>query len=533
MAKPTRTPAPPQVAAAQTELPKNFRLTRLYLGAACFLAGASMMVIEICAYRLLAPLFGNSVYTWTALIGVVLIAFSAGGFIGGRLADRRAGLEVLGWLLTGASLLTFAVPPLHAWFGNGFLAGGFIWGSTLLSLFLFAVPGAMLGAVSPAAVRFYSLTLSDTHVGAAAGTISMLGSLGSFVGTFLSGFVLLAHFGVRFIFIGTAALLLLLGLAAFALDRKAVSRQVGLIVAAALFGTLAAFSKPQRDSPGVVLFEKESYYHHIEVSETGEKPDRKRLLRLDSTNEGGMNPDTGALVFPYQEFWRLVQLKDGLKMDKALFIGAGAFGMPEDLSRQFPQAAVDVAEIDPEVIEVGRQFFNLNQYPRVQAHAGDARHFLRTRPEERWDLIFGDAYNGVHAIPAHLLSREFFELVEQRLTPEGVFIINSITAIQGTKSHLLGGIIATLKAVFPYVEAFDVQSMDGLTYSKQGVRNVILLASHQDWLPLIKDKYHAPGSLQKKLAATRIPPEQLPRQGMVFTDDFNPVEAIIARSLVE
>eukprot|EP01031_Cornospumella_fuschlensis_P050832 gene50832-62168_t len=143
-------PRSSKVADEQSELPANLHFTRIYLGAACFLAGAAMMVIEICAYRLLAPLFGNSVYTWTALIGVVLIAFSAGGFLGGRLADRKVGLQVLGWLLAGSSVLTFLIPPLHALFGDVFVGGGFIGGSILISLFLFAIPGALLGAVSPA-----------------------------------------------------------------------------------------------------------------------------------------------------------------------------------------------------------------------------------------------------------------------------------------------------------------------------------------------------------------------------------------------
>ena len=95
---------------------------RWFLGAACFLAGAAMMVIEICAFRLLAPIFGNSVYTWTALIGVILVAFSAGGFMGGRLVDRFTHLRLLGWLLAGAAILTYLIPPLHLGFGEHFPA---------------------------------------------------------------------------------------------------------------------------------------------------------------------------------------------------------------------------------------------------------------------------------------------------------------------------------------------------------------------------------------------------------------------------
>jgi spermidine synthase len=500
-------------------------LTRLYLGAACFLAGAAMMVIEICAFRLLAPLFGNSVYTWTALIGVILIAFSVGGFMGGRLADKHTGLNLLGWLLAGSAVLTFLIPPLHLGFGESFTSSGLIGGSVMVSLFLFALPGALLGAVSPAAVRFYSLTLKDTHVGQAAGTVSMLGSLGSFVGTFLSGFVLLSHFGVRSIFIGCGVLLLLLAVLAFLLGRHGV-KTAGTVaavgIAAAVLGALA------HEKPGHgVIHTQESFYHRIEVSEAGTSPHRQRLLKLDSTPEGAMNPDTGDLVMEYQHYWRLPLLKDQAKLESALFIGAGAFGMPEVLSREFPQARVDVAEIDPQVIEAGRQFFKLSEHPRVQAHAGDARHFLRSHQDQRWDLIFGDAYAGVRSIPSHLVTKEFFQLVSDHLTPEGIFVMNAISAVQGDKAELLSGLLATLKTVFPHVEAFAVQGPRLLA------QNVIILASRQDWKPWITDRFYAAGTWQNRILQSHVAANQLPQKGQIFTDDFNPVDHIIAQGLLE
>jgi spermidine synthase len=513
-----------KTAAEAAALSPNPRFTRLYLGAACFLSGAAIMVIEICAYRLLAPLFGNSVYTWTALIGVILIAFSAGGYLGGRLADRRAGLEVLGGLLGGASILTFLIPPLHRLLGETMADNGLIAGSIGISIILFAAPGALLGAVSPAAVRFYSLTLKDTHVGVAAGTISMLGSLGSFVGTFLSGFVLLAHFGVKSIFIGSGILLLALAMTAFLLAKKRITQQAPMLALA--LGGLLLCSFTTRKEPKGFLYGHESFYHRIEVTETGTSPHKRRVLRLDSTEEGGMNPDDGSLIFAYQHYWKLIQLKENAKVQNALFIGAGAFGMPEDMSRQFPSAIVDVAEIDPQVVDVGYRYFKLGDYANVHAHAADARQYLRTQKDQRWDLIFGDAYNGIRAIPSHLVTKEFFQLVSDRLTPEGVFIVNIISAVQGERAELLGSILATMRQVFPHIEAFAVEG------SLKSAQNVILLASRQDWRPLITDRFYTAGSWQKDLVQKHVPSQLLPRTGEVLTDDRNPVDAIIARGLL-
>jgi spermidine synthase len=501
------------------------RGTRIFLGLSCFLAGAAMMVIEICAYRLLAPFFGNSVYTWTALIGVILIAFSVGGFLGGHLADRKMALDLLGWLFAGSAVLTFFIPALHTVFAASLSAHGLIAGPVMISLLLFAIPGILLGAVSPAAVRFYSLTLKDTHVGAAAGTISMLGSLGSFVGTFLSGFFLLSTFGVRSIFFGTATLLFLLAVAAFLLAKNTLKQQAPVILSGILAFGISWMTAP-RPKPGVI-FEHESFYHHIEVSEQSEGSVTRRVLQLDSTMEGGMDAKSGDLILPYQQYWKLALLREPSKVTSALFIGAGAFGMPENVSRDFPEATVDVVEIDPQVIEVGRKFFKLDEYPHVQAHAGDARRYLLQNSGKKWDLIFGDAYNGIRQIPPHLATQEFYQQIADHLEPKGVFIMNLIAAITGPKSELTSGMLATVRKAFPYVEVFAVG------YRPDDTQNVILMASRENLNSLIVDRYAKQGSWQELLLRTHVKAGTVPRSTYVFTDDHNPVDAIIARGLLE
>ena len=499
--------------------------TRIFLGISCFLAGAAMMVIEICAYRLLAPFFGNSVYTWTALIGVILIAFSAGGYLGGHLADRKMALDLLGWLLAGSAVLTFFIPALHTVFALSLSAKGLIAGPVMISLLLFAIPGVLLGAVSPAAVRFYSLTLKDTHVGAAAGTISMLGSLGSFVGTFLSGFFLLSTFGVRSIFFGTAAVLLLLAAIAFFLAKNSLKQQAPVLLSGVFAFGMSWMTAP-KPKPGVI-FEHESFYHHIEVSEQQDGDVTRRVLQLDSTMEGGMDAKTGDLILPYQEYWKLALLREPAKVGSALFIGAGAFGMPENVSREFPDAAVDVVEIDPQVIEVGRKFFKLDEHPRVKAHAGDARRFLLQSEGKKWDLIFGDAYNGIRQIPPHLATQEFYQQVADHLEPKGVFIMNVISALKGPKAELTSGMLATVRKVFPHVEIF------GVGFRHEETQNVILMCSRENLKPLVEERYVTAGSWQERLIRSRIPAGTVPRSEIVFTDDHNPVDAIIARGLLE
>jgi spermidine synthase len=493
----------------------------------CFLAGAGIMVIEISASKLLNPIFGNSIYTWTALIGVLLVCISIGGWVGGWLSDKRADFALLGWMLAGSAVLTLFIPAMAEFVlpAQGTNVG-LIAGPLVSAVMLFALPGILLGAISPTALRLYSLLGKDAQVGRAAGMISMLGSLGSFVGTFLSGFYLLSHYGVRSIFIGSGILLLVLAGAAFYLARYKLSQllPVGASGVIALISGLTAGESVLAD----VVHQEESFYHQISVVEKGQGAFASRFLQLDNTQEGGISMKDGDVVLNYQQFWRLPAMNPEFKMNRALFIGAGAFGMPCRVSREYPSAHVDVAELDPKVIEIGKSYFNLGDYPNVKAHAGDARRYLRNSgKEERWDFIFGDAYNGIRAIPSHLASKEFFQLVSDHLSPQGVFLMNVITAVEGPRAELLSGMVSTLGEVFPHVEIFAV---DG---GGPFAQNVMLLASHKPWKSYFTDTLYASGSWQQQLTMRYLPYTRWPGKGAIFTDDLNPVDAIIARSLAQ
>jgi predicted membrane-bound spermidine synthase len=522
MSKSSARPAK-ETSAAANPVAVNSRVTHVLLAVICFFAGAAVMVIEISANRLLAPHFGNSLYTWTALIGVVLVALSVGAWVGGALADKIGRFDLLGWLLSGAAVLAMLIPALNAMFAPSLSKAGLVSGPVFISIFLFALPAMLLGAVSPASVRFYSMVNQDTQVGHAAGTISMLGSLGSFVGTFLSGFFLLSAFGVTNIILGTGALLLMLAVLAFWMARKSLKSH-GIAATAALLASALSMNAEAAADPGVI-HRANSFYHQIEVTSVGSGTHEERYLRLDSTTEGGIRVRDGALVLEYQRFWRLAELNEGLKLRRALFIGAGAFGMPNELSRMHPDARVDVAEIDPAVIQVGRDYFKLGEHPSVHAHAADARRFL-AKSEGRYDLIFGDAYNGVRHIPAHLVTQEFFQEVRSKLSRNGVFLMNIITAVEGDKAELLSHVLATVRSVFPTVEVFSARS------AGSEPDNMILLAANETWKPWLEDKFYLPGTPQEALVSHRLPPNRLPNEGSVFTDDWNPVDAVIARQLL-
>ena len=486
------------------------------------MAGASLMIIEISAIRLLAPFFGNSLHTWTALIGVILICFSLGGYLGGIWADKAKNPGLLAWLLGGAAVLTMLIPSIGWALGPGMIRAGLIAGPVLISIVLFAIPGILLGAVSPASVRFYAQSMGAGHVGAAAGVISMLGSLGSFAGTFLSGFVLLAAFGVKAIFLGTGTVLMLLALLAYWMSKMNWSKltvPAVVVVLAALLGATASEAKEAG-----VIHEQSSFYHRIRVKEENYGGRPARSLYLDNTLEGGVFLQGPDLPLSYQNYWQVIRLNEAFVPRRALFIGAGAFGMPELVSVHGQGMDVDVAEIDPAVINVGQEYFRLKEYPRVTAHAKDGRLFVRDATG-KYDLIFGDAYNGIRHIPAHLVTREFFQEVKNKLTPEGVFLMNIISSVRGDGAELLRHIHATVASVFPHVEVFAVNR------SLDQTQNLILLGSETNWRPMFEDKYFVPGSPQATIAASLVKKTDMPPAGDVLTDDWNPIDAIVAHQL--
>ena len=183
------------------------RMTRLY--AIAFIASGCTLVIELVAGRLLAPYIGVSLYTWTSVIGVILAGISIGNFLGGRLADRFPGPSVLGLTLVAASVTSFVTLALVSVLPQFTLWMPLVPRILLLTIVIFFLPGCILGMITPLVVK---QALTDLgHAGGLVGRVYAISTAGSLVGVYLTGFVLIAQFGTRFIVLMVAAVLLLLG----------------------------------------------------------------------------------------------------------------------------------------------------------------------------------------------------------------------------------------------------------------------------------------------------------------------------------
>src|SRR5215218_3794997 len=212
----------------------------LGIGAAVFLSGAVLLGVELAASRVLAPFFGNSIFVWGALIGVVLAGLSIGYWTGGALADRIPAPQLLLVVLAvgaGATLLIPVVddPLLEAivdW------DPGPRWNPLVAAVLLFGLPSVILATATPIAVRLRARSLMS--LGKTAGRLFALSTAGSIAGTFATAFFLIPEVGTNQL-LGMLATGLFVAAGLVALGERMLlsGAALAVLVAASVAATLA------------------------------------------------------------------------------------------------------------------------------------------------------------------------------------------------------------------------------------------------------------------------------------------------------
>jgi spermidine synthase len=486
---------------------------QLPLEALVFAVGMSTLGAEIAAQRLMAPFFGSSTVIWANTIAVVLLALSVGYWLGGRLADRRPEKRALcGLVLLGSALLAvvpFIAHPFLSLSVSAFdnLSVGAFTASLFGTLVLVAVPLLLLGAVSPWAMRLKLATVEES--GVVAGRLYALSTLGSLVGVFFVSLWAIEAIGTQRTFLVLAAAPALVS--AIGLGTR------WLLVPFALLAGLAL--PPGTTKPadgGRVLYETETPYQYARVIEDA---DGTRKLEL---NEGQaihslLRPGT-VLTDGYWDGFLVLPFATGGGVPKRIAaLGTAGGTVPRAYAHYFPDTRIDAVDIDPELFEIGRRYFDLKARPQLREFAADARPFLRGT-KERYDSIFVDAYRQPY-IPFYLTTREFFELARDRLRPGGSVIIN--IGHPRDSEALEKALSATLGKVFANVARDPIQSLNSLVIASDAPLSSAAVRA----APL-------PSDLEPLAAqsAGRIAPAL--RGGNVFTDDRAPVEWLIDASIV-
>jgi len=421
-----------------------------------FATAAAVLVLEILAGRLLAPYLGVSLEVFTGIIGVVLAGISVGAWLGGRAADRRDPVGLVGPLLVAGGLSALAAPLLVDLVGPAADSGPL--GIVALTTVAFFLPAALLSAVSPVVVKIRLSSLEET--GSVVGSFSAIGTAGAIFGTFVTGFVLIAAFPTRPIVLGVGVALTLGGLAIW-IGRSAWA-SVGALTLAAVLGTaLLAGGGP---------CDYETTYHCAQVEIDQARPSG-RLLILDRGHNSYVDlADPTHLEFRYlQAIVDVVDVENPPGPIDVVAIGGGGFTLPRYLDTTRPGSVQTVLEIDSKLVDIGRA--DLGFEDEAVVVIDDARRSLQSVEIGSLDLVVGDAFSGL-SVPWHLTTVEFVAEIAARLRPDGIYTVNVIDYDEATFAR---SATATLDEVFGHVA---VMAPPGYFHGGEG-GNYVLVGSNR------------------------------------------------------
>ncbi len=271
---------------------------------------------------------------------------------------------------------------------------------------------------------------------------------------------------------------------------------------------------------GTVIFQRNSLYHHIYVLQQG----TVRHLRFG--RQAGIYQTSVDTARPHRHVHEYTELAMcGLLYNpsprRVLIIGLGGGVMPRVLRRHFPQAEIDVAEIDPDIPPIAEYYFGFREDERLRVHVNDGRTFIRRLrrqdPVPRYDYIVLDAFSGDY-IPFHLMTREFLEEVKGVLSDDGVVVANIFS-----NNRLADAQLATFFNVFGWCQVFlGGRSANAMLVSAGSEVEPLTAAralQHGEWLHWEHDF-----AFDMRVVARRLRPGLRPaRNAPVLTDDRAPV----------
>ncbi len=500
-------------------------LMNRYLYFTVFASGMTTLAIELSASRLLGSVFGTSNLVWASIIGLILIYLTLGYFVGGHWADRsphpRTMYAVLAWGAFTAGLVPFIARPVLLLAADAFdeLQVGVLFGSFSAVLVLFVVPVTLLGTISPFAIR---LAMRDSRqAGRISGQIYAISTLGSFIGTFLPVLVLIPLVGTTRTFLAFSLFLTIVAIIGMGLDVGWRNALLWLWMPLVLLVLGFIWASASIKNTAGQIYERESAYNYIQVLEFGDY----RYLRL---NEGQgihsvWHPTSLAYGGPWEMFLAAPFYNSAPfqpeQVESIAIVGLAAGTVARQATEVFGAIPIDGFEIDPAIIEVGQEFFGMNA-PNLSAIPQDGRWGLE-HSQRQYTIVGVDAYRPPY-IPWHLTTREFFEVVRQHLSEEGVLVIN--VGRSPTDRSLIDGLASTIQSVFPSVYVVDVpESYNSMVYATVQPTDISNLHENFDQLNQQNDVHPL---LLNSIQWAVYFQQPTPPQNVVYTDDWAPIEWI-------
>jgi spermidine synthase len=489
-------------------------LKKFILEFTVFVCGALVMIYEIIGSRLLSPYLGASTYVWTSLIGVILGALSLGYWLGGLIADKKPDLKILasviffaGGIVSATILLKDLILSFIAQMPFGLEVK-----SVVAALLLFAPASVLLGFVTPYAVKLKMSALADS--GKTVGRLYALSTVGSILGTFLAGFFLIPFVGSEktLYLIGATLIGLSIALAPFALTAKNIAVLILFVMGIFVSELKVYFLRQTND-----LHDIDTEYSRVQVFQTVE-PETKKPIRAMAIDpfftQSAMFLDSDELVLEYAQYYHLLRhFKPDFR--NTLLIGGAGYTFPRDYLAKYPNAKIEVVEIDPQMTEIARRFFRLQDNPRLKITHQDGRIHLNQTASDQYDLVLMDAFSSLFTVPFQLTTVEAVSQISRVLKDDGVVIFNLGGAIKGDASRFLQAELKTYRQVFPKVYLFKINA----DFTDDRLQNMIIIACKgKNAAPLTSDDPEISNLLNHLYT------QEINTDLKTLTDDLAPVE---------
>ena len=495
--------------------PSPLLANKNFLYATEFFSGMSIMAVELGASRLLAPYFSSSQIVWTIIIGTIMIALALGNVWGGRRADSDKNPDKLYRRLILAAIWIGAIPVLGKYLILGVASvlivtidtNLLIWAAFLSCMAIFVLPLFLLGTVTPSLVKYSTDNLENN--GRIVGNLNAFNTIGSIIGTFLPTFVTIPAVGTAITFLIFSGVLLLIGVIYFvSVGKKKIfcTGAVIIFILCGVAGNSNSFAFWEKN----ILYEGESIYNYLQVKEN------PRQIIFSTNVLFGVQSikvkDGGLTGFYYDYALAAPLLTDNKKI---LILGMGTGTFSEQCKKYFPNSQIKGVEIDEKITALAKKYFSLPNDVEVVTY--DGRAFLQA-DKNFYDVILVDAFQDISP-PFQMSSTEFFSLVKNHLTADGVMVVN-----MNMRGNINEYLIDTIAQNFSAIRTIDAR----------GVTNRVLFATDDE---KILNKLHA--------RAENLPDENLSRLMIhiaenwttptlgenILTDDRAPVELLSMRAL--
>ena len=502
---------------------------RFYLYLTEFFSGMSVMAVELGASRLMAPYFSSSQIVWTIIIGTIMIAMALGNIYGGRSADRNPNPDKLYGRILIAAIWIALIPVLGKYIilgisallifsvnNNYLIIAGFA-----ACMLIFVFPLFLLGTVTPSLVKYTVDNLEDN--GKLVGNLNASNTIGSIIGTFVPTFISIPTVGTSITFLIFSGILLLLAIVYFVSGKTNIFKVRKLPISIVIFflcvflGHNNSFAFWQDD----LTYEGESVYNYLQVYEDDDEVvlSTNVLFGVQSVykKEAGL---TGM----YYDYAMAAPFMTGIHDKETvniLVLGNGTGTYATQCTRYFDNVELSGVEIDQKITDLAVKYFELPE--NVDVITYDGRAYLNTI-KEKYDVIMVDAYQDI-TIPFQMSSVEFFELVKEHLTDDGIMVVNM--NMRGNKEGDINQYLAdTISKVFPNVYTVDVP----------GCTNRELFASkNDDMIKVFEQNLDAENKDEIRNMMNRVSSElteYIPGD-FLMTDDKAPVELLGMKAIDE